>query len=266
MSEIQADSATAWRSVETADGAMNVYRAVPAGATDTAVIVLQEAFGVNEYIQDVTRRMAGRGHLGCAPDLFHRNGVGVLGYDRHTEAMPLIGAIGVDEIIADVRAVVDGLAVHDGIPAERIAVIGFCFGGRAAFTAATAIGGLAGTVVFYGPGIAAGPHAVLDRADRLDAPILMHVGSEDPTIPADQIAAIDAALARTSVPAEQHVYPGAGHAFACDARPAMYDAGAAALAWDRTFEFFDKHLPRTRAFDQAPSAPDSDATIRHLAR
>jgi len=134
------------------------------------------------------------------------------------------------------------LATHDGITADRVVVVGFCFGGRAAFTAATAIDGLAGIVVFYGPGIAAGPHAVLDRADRIDAPILVHVGSEDPTIPADQVAAIDAALACASTPAEHCVYPGAGHAFACDARPAMYRAEAAALAWDRTFAFLTEHL------------------------
>ncbi|MTD52943.1 dienelactone hydrolase family protein [Amycolatopsis pithecellobii] len=229
--------------IETADGPMNVYRA-GAGA-DAAVIVLQEAFGVNDHIRDVTRRIAARGYLACAPDLFHRNGIGVLGYEQHAEAMPLIGAIGVDAIVTDVRAVVADLAERDGIPAERVAVVGFCFGGRAAFTAATAIDSLAGTVVFYGPGIAAGPHAVLDRAGRLDAPILVHVGSEDPTIPADQVAAIDAALARLPVPAEQHVYPGSGHAFACDARPARYDSDAAALAWERTFAFLDKHLPTT---------------------
>ncbi|WP_033294536.1 dienelactone hydrolase family protein [Amycolatopsis jejuensis] len=242
MTETQTNPAAEWGPVATADGAMNVYRA-GAGA-DTAVIVLQEAFGVNDHIQDVTRRIAARGHVAWAPDLFHRNGIGVLGYEQHAEAMPLIGAIGVDAIVTDVSAVVKDLAEREGIPAERVAVVGFCFGGRAAFTAATAIDGLAGTVVFYGPGIAAGPHAVLDRSGRLDAPVLLHVGAEDPTIPADQVAAIDAALARTSVHAEQHVYPGAGHAFACDARPARYDPDAAALAWERTFAFLDQHLRR----------------------
>ena len=75
----------------------------------------------------------------------------------------------------------------------------------------------------------------------------MHVGAEDPTIPAADIAAIDAALARTSPPADQYVYAGAGHAFACDARPAMYDSPAADLAWNRTFAFLGEHLPSTRS-------------------
>jgi carboxymethylenebutenolidase len=160
--------------------------------------------------------------------------------------MPLIGALGPTEIVTDVRAVLAHLAAHDRIPADRIAIVGFCFGGRAAFTAATEIPGLAGTVVFYGPGVAAGPHAVLDRIPKIDAPILVHVGADDPTIPGEQTAATEAALARTDGPATQHVYEGAGHAFACDARPAMYRADAAALAWDRTFAFLAETLPATR--------------------
>ncbi|GJF03496.1 dienelactone hydrolase family protein [Pseudonocardia sp. D17] len=246
MSETQQAPTTAWGSIDTADGPMSVYRARPTGTPTAALIVLQEAFGVNEHIQAVTRRIAEHGYLACAPDLFHRTGTGALRYDQHAEAMPLIGAIGPEPITVDVRAVVEDLATRDGIAADRVAVVGFCFGGRAAFTAATTIPGLAGTVVFYGPGIVSGPHAVLDRAEHLDAPVLLHVGSEDPTIPADHIAALDTALAQVTVSTEQHVYPGAGHAFACDARPTMFDADAAALAWDRTFAFLAEQLPTVR--------------------
>ncbi|GAA2636309.1 dienelactone hydrolase family protein [Actinomadura fulvescens] len=231
-----------WITAATADGPMRVYVARPPEPARRAVVVLQEAFGVNEHIQDIARRFAARGFLALAPDLFHRNGVGTLGYDQHAEAMPLIGAIGADAITMDVRAVLDHLAAGEGIPTGRTAVVGFCFGGRAAFTAATAIPGLAATVVFYGPGIAAGPHAVLDRAKSIAAPMLLHVGAEDPTIPAEQIAAIEAALRDAGADFEQHVYEGAGHAFACDARPHMYRTGPAAEAWGRTHAFLDRHL------------------------
>jgi carboxymethylenebutenolidase len=234
-----------WITLETAGGPMGVYAARPSTPNGRAVVVLQEAFGVNEHIQDIARRFAARGYLALAPDLFHRNGVGTLAYDQHAEAMPLIGAIGPDEIITDVRAVLDRLGGVEGIGAGRTAVVGFCFGGRAAFTAATAVPGLAATVVFYGPGIAAGPHAVLDRADSIDAPMLLHVGAEDPTIPAEQVTAIDETLRKAGVDFEQHVYDGAGHAFACDARPHMYKAGPAAEAWSRTHDFLDRHLGGT---------------------
>ncbi|MDL4816520.1 dienelactone hydrolase family protein [Actinomadura opuntiae] len=238
---------TEWITVETADGPMRVYAARPDAPADRAVVVLQEAFGVNDHIQDIARRFAARGFLALAPDLFHRTGVATLGYDQHAEAMPLIGAIGPDAIVTDVGAVVDHLAAIEGVPADRTAVVGFCFGGRAAFTAATAIPGLAATVVFYGPGIAAGPHAVLDRAGSIDAPMLLHVGAEDPTIPADQVKAIDAALQDAGVDFDQHVYDDAGHAFACDARPHMYRPAAAEAAWERTHAFLDRHLPSTAA-------------------
>ncbi|MCX4904655.1 dienelactone hydrolase family protein [Streptomyces sp. NBC_00878] len=234
---------TEWLTVRTADGLMRVYAARPAGRTDRAVIVLQEAFGVNEHIQDIARRYAARGILALAPDLFHRNGVGTLTYDQHAEAMPLIGAIGPDAIVTDIEAVLAHLGDQEAIEVSRTAVNGFCFGGRAAFTAATGIGGLAATVVFYGPGIAAGPHAVVDRAKNIDAPMLLHVGAEDPTIPAEQVEAIETALTTAGVDFESHVYTGAGHAFACDARPNMYDANSAHTAWQRTHAFLDIHLP-----------------------
>lgn len=223
---------------------MRVYTARPEGlAADRAIVVLQEAFGVNDHIQDITRRFAARGFLALAPDLFHRNGVGTLAYDQHAQAMPLIGAIGPGAIATDVAAVLTHLADSENLPSARTAVVGFCFGGRATFTAATAIDNLAATVVFYGPGIAAGPHAVLDRAKSLDAPMLLHVGGEDPTIPGEQITAIEAALTAAGADFEQHVYPGAGHAFACEARPQMYDADAAFVAWERTWSFLNRHLP-----------------------
>lgn len=236
-------ASTQWLTVPTADGPMRVYAARPASPADRAVIVLQEAFGVNDHIQDIARRYAVQGFLAVAPDLFHRTGVGTLDYQQHAEAMPLIGAIGADAIVTDVGAVLAHLDTAEGIPAGRVAVNGFCFGGRAAFTAATALPELAAAVVFYGPGIAAGPHAVLDRAESIDTPLLLHVGAEDPTIPAEQVKAIDSALADAGVTFESYVYDDAGHAFACDARPHMYRVGPARLAWQRTHDFLARHLP-----------------------
>lgn len=233
---------TEWLTVTTADGPMRLYIARPSIPAGRAVIVLQEAFGVNDYIQDITRRYADQGFLAVAPDLFHRTGVGTLDYGQHAEAMPLIGAIGADAIVTDVSAVLAHLHSSENIPIGRVAINGFCFGGRAAFTAATAIPGLAATVVFYGPGIAAGPHAVLDRARFIDAPVLLHVGGEDPTIPAEHVKAIDITLADAGVVFESYVYDYAGHAFACDARPHMFHPEPARLAWQRTYEFLARHL------------------------
>ena len=236
-----------WITLNTADGPMRAYVARPAAPTDRAVVVLQEAFGVNENIRSVARRFASAGYLAFAPDLFHRTGTGELPYSEHAKAVGLIGQIGADAIEVDISAVLEHLNTADGITLPRTAIVGFCFGGRAAFTAATRFPGLAATAVFYGPGIAAGPHAVLNQAGAITGPLLLHVGAEDPTIPAAQVEAIAAKLAQEGKRFDQYIYPEAGHAFACDARPQMYRPAAADQAWSRTFEFLERHLPRGRS-------------------
>ncbi|WP_067479079.1 dienelactone hydrolase family protein [Actinomadura hibisca] len=232
-----------WTTIETTDGPMRAYTARPEAPPNRAVIVLQEAFGVNAHIQDIAERFAARGYLALAPDLFHRTGPATFDYNQHPEAMRLISALGPNEITTDIQAALTHLTTTEATPTNRTAITGFCFGGRATFTAATTIPNLAATVVFYGPGIATGPHAVLDRAKSINAPILLHVGAEDPTIPTDQVQAIDNALRTSNADFEQHIYPNAGHAFACDARPNMHHPEAAAKAWQRTHTFLARHLP-----------------------
>lgn len=233
-----------WTTVQTADGPMQTYVARPTAPATRAVIVLQEAFGVNAHIQDIAQRFAAQGFLALAPDLFHRTGTRELAYAQHSEAVALISQIGAAAILADVKAVLAHLKSVEGLDGGRTAVVGFCFGGRAAFTAATRLPDLGAAVVFYGPGIAAGPHATLADASAIRAPLLLHVGADDPTIPAAQVAAIEDGLRAAGVRFAQHVYPGAGHAFLCDARPSMYRAAAAAEAWQKTLGFLDAALPR----------------------
>lgn len=237
-SDLSAD----WLTVDTPDGPMRLYRVRPNSRNATtppaAVIVLQEAFGVNDHIQDVTRRVAANGYLAVAPDLFHRSRVSTLDYTDRDTAMRLIGELGTEPIVADVGAVLTYLADNEGVPAGRTALVGFCFGGRAAFASATALP-VAATVVFYGPGIASGPHAVLDRAANVRGPVLMFVGDADPTIPEQDLDTIRAAAQRFRIDLRVEVFPGAGHAFHCDARPAQYSADAAHQAWLDTIAFLD---------------------------
>jgi carboxymethylenebutenolidase len=236
-----------WLSLDTADGPMRLYRVRPrphdAVTAPAAVVILQEAFGVNEHIQDVARRVAAQGYLAVAPELFHRSGVETVEYTDRDTAMSLIGELGVEPIVTDVSAVVSHLADVENIPADRTAIVGFCFGGRAAFTAATALP-VAATVVFYGPGIASGAHAVLDRAANITGPVLMFVGGADPTIRSEDLAAIRSAAQRAGVDLRVVVFAGAGHAFHCDARPAQYVDDAARKAWHDTTEFLAHTLRR----------------------
>jgi len=238
-----AELSTEWMTLRTTDGPMRAYVARPASTPNGAVVLLQEAFGVNDHIQDITRRFADRGYHAVAPELFHRTGPEVIAYDDHPQAMALIGALGPEQITTDATAVLEHLDGEESIDLTHTAIVGFCFGGRAAFTAATATPGLGAAVVFYGPGIAAGPFAVADRAGSITAPMLMHVGADDPTIPAEHVDVINNAMSAVGTEFVQHVYPGAGHAFACDARPQMYRQDAAEAAWARTYEFLHHHLP-----------------------
>ena len=248
MAAISIDELVAdWLTLDTAEGAMRLYRVRPRaydGSTPpAAVIVLQEAFGVNEHIQDVAKRVAAQGYLAVAPDLFHRSGVETVEYSDRDTAMSLIGDLGDKPIVTDVAAVVAYLSADENIPADRTAVVGFCFGGRAAFTAATALP-VAATVVFYGPGIANGPHAVLDRTAHIKGSVLMFVGETDPTIPPADVAAIRAAAQHAGVDLRVVEFAKAGHAFHCDARPAQYVDDAARKAWQATTEFLSSTLRR----------------------
>jgi carboxymethylenebutenolidase len=236
---------TSWHDITTPQGAMRVYRARPSGATvpDRAIVVLQEAFGVNDHIQDVTRRAAALGYVAVAPELFHRAGTKTVDYSDHPVAMGLIGALGRDEVDNDVTATCAYLADADGISIERVGLMGFCFGGRAAFTAATALPGLAATAAFYGPGVAAGPHAVLDRIAGLTGPALLLVGDEDPTIPAADLDAIRSAAAEHGKDVRVEIFPAAGHAFHCDARPQVYRPDAARRGWGLAMDLFASALP-----------------------
>ncbi|MEV4624003.1 dienelactone hydrolase family protein [Asanoa sp. NPDC049573] len=235
--------ATSWHELATPQGVMWLYRAVPQGAQpQRAIVVLQEAFGVNAHIQDVTNRAAAAGYVAVAPQLFHRTGTDTVEYSDHPAAMELIGALGREEIASDITAVCDHLASADGIALPQIGLMGFCFGGRAAITAATALPGLGATAAFYGPGVAAGQHAVLDRFGEVTGPVLHLSGDEDPTIPAEHLDAIRAAGQAAGKDVRIEVFPGAGHAFHCDARPAMYRAEQAQKAWGLAMDLFASSL------------------------
>src|SRR5688572_24486704 len=111
---------------------MRLYEAVPEGGAKRAVIVIQEAFGVNDHIEDVTRRFADAGYHAVAPALFHRAGGGTAPYGDFDKVLPLYEGLTDEGILIDVRAAVDhlhGAGFDDG----SIGIVGFCMGGRVTF-------------------------------------------------------------------------------------------------------------------------------------
>ena len=226
-----------------ADGALAVYEAAPA-EPGAAVIVLHEAFGLTDHIADVVRRAAAVGYHAIAPDLFHRSGGGVAPYGDLQAAARYFSSLTDDGVLADVDACLDHLAAL-GFAPERIGVIGFCFGGRAAFLVG-ARRGLGAAVTLYGGGIAtANPFlpfpALLDDVPTMRTPWLGLYGEEDHGIPQADVDALDAALAAGS-PVPQRIvrYPGAGHAFHNDQLPSYHEQAAKA-AWAEGLAFLAEH-------------------------
>jgi len=228
--------------VKVGDDTMDIYVAKPKDDARGAVVVLQEAFGVNDHIQDVTNRFADAGYVGVAPHLFHRSGDPVLGYEDMTEVIPYVMQLVVNELEADLEATFEHLAGL-GFEGKRVATVGFCMGGSVAFLSAS-YWELGAAVSFYGGGITQGRFQMpplLDMAPTLQTPWLGMFGDLDESIPINEVDALRDAAARASVPTEVVRYPDATHGFHCDAR-SSYHESSAKDAWKRTLEWLDQHM------------------------
>ena len=232
------------------DSPMRLYEARPdgdpgpAGPARAAVIVIQEAFGVNDHIEDVTRRFADAGYHAVAPDLFHRAGGGTAPYGDFAQVLPLFeGLDGDDAILCDVDAAIARL--HGcGWSDDRIGIVGFCLGGRVSLLASLRRPFGAG-VGFYGGGIVSGRYPqfppFVDEVPTLVTPWLGLFGDLDQSIPVGEVEQLRDAL--SAAPADTDIvrYADAGHGFHCDQRPDYVEADAQD-AWARTLAWFDLHL------------------------
>jgi carboxymethylenebutenolidase len=230
---------TEWATVTSPDGPMRTFVARPeAPGTYPGLVVIQEAFGINDHIQEVCRRYAALGYVVVSPDLFHRQGVESIPYSEIAEAKKLIAALSDDQVVDDVFLAVEALRTDPSVDNARLGVVGYCFGGRCAYVAAGRLTGLRAVVVYYGGRIATGEvGAPVDRTGEISGSVLAHFGGQDASIPADQVDALDRALDEAGVDHLVVTYPEAGHGFACDARPANFEPAAAAEAWARTTAF-----------------------------
>jgi carboxymethylenebutenolidase len=228
--------------LKTADGDMALYDAQPEGEARAAVVVVQEAFGVNGHIEDVTRRVAAAGYRAVAPHLFHRTGDPVIDYGDYEKLMPQFAGLSEAGVLNDLDAAIAYLGESGFMPA-RIGVVGFCMGGTVAFLAAVRRP-LGAAVTFYGSGITEGRFGMapmVELASLLQAPWLGLYGDEDQGIPVDHVEALRTAFSAAPVDTEIVRYAGAGHGFHCDMR-SDYHRESAVDAWRRTLEWFEKHL------------------------
>ena len=224
---------------------MELYEATPVGDAVGAVIVIQEAFGVNDHIRDVTRRFADAGYHAVAPALFHRAGGGEAAYGDMEAVMKLFGGMSDDGFLMDVDVTLEHLAAAGFEPAQT-GIVGFCMGGRVTFLVA-ARRALGAAVGFYGGGIVETGRlpfpALVDEVATLKTPWLGLFGDLDTGIPVKQVERLREAL-DADAPVEHEIvrYPDAQHGFHCDARPDAFNAEAAADGWARTIAWLREHL------------------------
>jgi len=207
------------------------------------LIVLQEAFGVTDHIREVAQRFADEGFYVVAPELFHRVGSPEFAYDDYASVAPAMASLNPDGLAEDLAGAETFLNAA-GYPNASIGVVGYCMGGSVAFYADT-LGLVGAAVTFYGGGVATGRFGLpplVELAPSLRAPWLGLYGDLDQGIPPVEVEALRAAAATSHVATEVVRYPNANHGFNCDARPAAYNAEAAADGTRRALEFFTSTL------------------------
>ena len=213
------------------------YLALPsgeaaAGAKRPAIIVIQEWWGVDDWIKEQNTRFASQGYVALAPDLYRGRTA-----SAPDEAHELMRGMPEDRAMADLRAAVDYLAARPDVDPKRIGVAGWCMGGGYALKLAAADPRPVAIVVNYGS-VLTDPEAIT----RIQARILGNFGGADRGIPAADVKAFGENLTRYGKLGDIKIYDGAGHAFMNPNNKEGYDAAAAQDAWKRIDGFFERLL------------------------
>ncbi len=220
-----------------ADGnELAAFLAAPDRPTTTGIVIFPDVRGLFHFYEELALRFAERDHVAVAFDYFGRT-AGVTKRDADWEYMPHVEQTTDAGVQADARAAVDELRTR-GV--TSVFSVGFCFGGRASWVAAASGHGLAGSIGFYGsPTRERGGASVVQRAARIECPILALQAGDDQSITAEDNAAFEQALASEGVAHEIVVYDGAPHSF-FDRKQEDF-AEASEDAWQRTLAFMSQH-------------------------
>ena len=200
-----------------------------------AVVVIQEWWGVNDWVKDQARQLAKEGYVALAVDLYRGKVT-----DKQEEAHQLMMGLSEERALGDLKAALDHLASRKDVKADALGSMGWCMGGKYSFQLAAEDSRIAAAVGYYGrpPDEAA--------IAKIKAPVLGNFGAEDKGPSPDQARAFEAAMKKAGKSADIKIYEGAGHAFANENNPWKgYREDAAKDAWSRSVAFFDKHLKKT---------------------
>jgi len=224
-------------------GELPAYRAMPrSGKAFPIVLVVHEIFGVHEHIRDVCRRLAKLGYLALAPELFARQG-DVAKLADMDAVRAVVARVPDDQVLRDLDAAAAWAATHDG-DGQRLAITGFCWGGRIVWLYAAHSAMLKAGVAWYGRlfGSADALHTKhpLDVAASLKAPVLGLYGGDDQGIPVETVELMQDELKAAGGASEIVIYPDAPHAFFADYRPS-YRRQPAEDGWRRLRQWFQRH-------------------------
>ncbi len=227
--------------VPVADGAIPAYRARPAGRTaEAVVIVTQEIFGVHEHIKDLCRRLARTGYYAIAPALYARQGDPAPYTDIDKLVEDIVSKVPDAQVMADLDATAS-FAASERADSAKLAITGFCWGGRIVWLYAAHNPSLKAGAAWYGRLVgesnALRPKHPIDVAADLKAPVLGLYGGKDQGIPLDTVERMNAALTAAGSPSRIIVYPEAPHGFNADYRPSYVEADAAD-AWAKMLAWF----------------------------
>ncbi len=213
------------------------YLARPKGSgRHPAIVVVNEIFGVHDYIKDICRRLARLGYVAIAPQFFYRSGVDLPAMTDFDEIRAVVKQAGDDQVDGDVHATTGWLKKQGFVRPDHLGITGFCWGGGVVWRTAIVDPDIRAGVAWYGQ-----LKPVITRAAELKASVLGLYGGQDKGITADDREAMTAALVKAGkTQSSIHVYPDAQHGFHADYRDS-YNAADAKDGWRRMLAFFKAH-------------------------
>jgi len=227
------------------DGEIPAYRALPAsGGPHPVVLVVQEIFGVHEHIKDICRRLAKAGYFAVAPELYARQGDVAHLKDIQEILTTVVSKVPDTQVLSDLDATLAWANSTGQADGARVAITGFCWGGRIVWLYSAHNPAVKAGVAWYGRLVGQGseltPKHPVDIAASLEVPVLGLYGGADQGIPAQSVEQMRAALERGKSGSQIVVYEDAPHGFNADYRPS-YRKDAAADGWKRMLAWFKGH-------------------------
>lgn len=230
--------------IKTKDGEIPGYFAAPKdGKNLPVVLVVQEIFGVHEHIKDICRRFGKKGFLAVAPDLYVRQG-DVSNLKEFPEILKIVSKVPDEQVMSDLDAAVAWAKESGKADTAKLAVTGFCWGGRITWLYSAHNPAVKAGVAWYGrllgPTDPLHPKNPIDLVKDLKAPVLGLYGGADNGIPNDTVEKMKAALKEADKPGDIVLYPDTPHGFHADYRP-TYRKEHAEDGWKRLLDWFAKN-------------------------